>query len=384
MARSVKNQEGFVLIAVYLLIAFCLVPSIALSAHSLTHVRAAQRSQNAITTHYLAEAALDQAVVSLRDPAFLAAITDAPSDPEIAYSALGAGGYEVDIDPVAGRPGFYRIEAVGYYPARQVTSYGFQSRTLESYTRVTPASSPPVGIMGDVSVELNGTLRVDSYDSRVPGGIVSTGNGVVGSNGILANSIRITGSTEVFGDVLSGVGSGPDAIRMTGSSIVTGTSGPATSRFSLPPVVEDVGEVDLLIRSHEIVTLPGGVHRYRSITVKAGGQLSFTGSATVYTSELSLRGHALATADNKPPNLTINVVGAGEVELGGSTDFYGSIYAPEASVRLTGTNRLYGSVVGRTLTSHGTVEIWYDDALSVGGPSGGDNEVTLLSWTDAL
>lgn len=379
-----NRQGGFILITVYLMLAFLLVPAAVLFARSLGHLRSSQRLQNLMQTQYLAEAALDRAIVSLRDPVFLAGVSDSASDPEIAYTALGSGGYEVDVDPIAGRPGIYRVQAVGYYPARQSNSPGFVNRTLESYTRVTPAGPPSAGILGDLSVNLNGSLRVDSYDSRQPGGVRSTGRGVVGSNGVLSNSIRINGSTQVFGDVLSGPGSGADTIQITGSSMVTGQVGAAPARFDLPPVTEPAGNTELRINGHQTVTLPGGVHHYSRITVSGGGRLSFTGPAVVYTGDLTLNGNAVTTAGNLPPNLTFRVAGAGQVTLNGNTSFYGAIYAPESSVTLNGNNRLFGSVVGKRLTGNGSAEIWYDEALDTGDSGGNSNSVQVVSWSDPL
>lgn len=378
-----SSQRGFILISLYLLLAVFAVYGLCVSTQSLADVRSAQKTEHNLQTLYLAEAGLDRAIVSLRDPAFSALVSDGASDPEIRYTALGAGGYQVDIDPVPGRPGIYRIQASGFFPGTQTTLPDYRRRDVDSYARVQPSGGAPPGLFGEQGVNLNGSVRVDSYNSS-SGAVRSTGHGRVGTNAITASAVRINGSVVVYGDVMAGPGSASDAIRITGSSVVTGRVGSADQAYPINPVEEPAGTEDLRINGNQTVMLAGGVHHYRQLTVNGGGRLTFSGPATLVVDSLTLNGNAIATSGNIPANLTIRVAGSSRVTLNGNASFYGTIYAPRSEVVLNGSNRLFGAVTGRLLTGNGSVELWGDDALSASGGSGTGNQVQVISWTESI
>lgn len=383
ISKTKNSQRGFILISLYLLLAVFAVYGLCISTQSLADVRSSQKTQHNLQTLYLAEAGLDRAIVLLRDPAFSALVSDGASDPEIGYTALGAGGYQVDIDPVPGRTGIYRIQASGFFPGTQPTLPEYRRRDVDSYAQVQPSGAAPPGLFGEQGVNLNGSVRVDSYNSS-SGTVRSTGHGRVGTNAVTASAVRINGSVVVYGDVMAGPGSNRDAIRITGSSVVTGRVGPADQSYPLSPVEESAGTEDLRINGNQTVTLAGGVHHYRQLTVNGGGRLTFSGPATLIVDSLTLNGNAIATSGNIPANLTIKVAGSSRVTLNGNTSFYGTIYAPRSSVVLNGSNRLFGAVTGQFLTGNGSVELWADDALSGSGGSGTGNQVQVISWTESI
>jgi len=163
--------------------------------------------------------------------------------------------------------------------------------------------------------------------------------------------------------------------------VVTGSVGPASEATALPPVTESLGTEELRINSRQTVTFPGGTYRFSRITVNGGGRLEFTGPATLIVGEMDLNGNSITTAENLPKNLKIKVAGTGQVQLNGSSTFYGVIYAPEAQVSLNGSTRIFGAVTGRRIDGNGSVDAWYDEALQ-DEPWGGSNQVTTLSWRD--
>ena len=365
--RQRREKNGFILITLYLLIAVLVILGGNLVTHTMAETQAVHRSQASLQAVYLAEAGLDQAIVQLRQNATWAGGSSA---------VAGAGTYTVTLQDLGNS-------------RRRITSQGSSTllvtasnRSIEAIVQVSPSGGPPAGLFGDLSVNLNGSVRVDSYDSRIPGPVQSTNHGVVGSNGIAASTIRINGSVDVLGDVLAGPGAPSDAIQITGASHVSGRTGAAAQSSPMPPVNETIGTTDLRINGHQTVTLPEGTHRYRSITINGGGCLSFTGPAVVYIGNLDLNGNCVATSGNLPPNLTINVVGSGSVSLNGTSGFYGVIYAPQSAVSLNGNVQVYGAVSGRTISGNGSVNFWYDEALRTGGLGGGQNQVQPLSWRD--
>jgi hypothetical protein len=64
------------------------------------------------------------------------------------------------------------------------------------------------------------------------------------------------------------------------------------------------------------------------------------------------------------------------VDFGGGSAFYGSVYAPEADFKFSGTSDAYGSFTANTITVAGTANIHYDEALSAAGP------ILIASWNE--
>jgi hypothetical protein len=56
--------------------------------------------------------------------------------------------------------------------------------------------------------------------------------------------------------------------------------------------------------------------------------------------------------------LEIRVIGNKDVTIGGTTDTYAKVYAPESDVKVHGTADFHGYVVGKTLRTIGTVELF--------------------------
>ncbi len=365
--RRQGGEGGFFLVTVYGILALALVHCSAMMAHALADVRASQRAQASLQAMFQAEAGVDQAIVQFRNNAGWNGGQG---------TAGGQGNYTIAVQVLGANR--QRVTAQGN---TTLAAGGTTSRIVESIIQVTPSVGLPPGLYGDVEVNLNGSVRVDSYDSRMAG-FRATNRGMIGTNSIAVDAVRINGSVDVFGDVLSGPGAPPSAIRITGSARVTGRVGPGNRLYPMAPVGEPAGGQDLRINGNQTVTLPGGVHRYRSVTINGGGRLVFEGPATLVVEDFDLNGNGLVTALNKPTNLKIKVVGNAQISLNGASDFYGSIYAPESEIQLNGNNEMFGQVVGRTLVGNGSVAMWYDEALQDGGGGGQGNQVQVLSWTE--
>jgi hypothetical protein len=68
--------------------------------------------------------------------------------------------------------------------------------------------------------------------------------------------------------------------------------------------------------------------------------------------------------------------------MGGSSTFYGAIYAPEADVTLNGggsANNFCGALVAKTITMKGHYNIHFDQALLQYGPKRG---YVAASWRE--
>lgn len=97
-----------------------------------------------------------------------------------------------------------------------------------------------------------------------------------------------------------------------------------------------------------------------SIKVEKGGTLNiYMGGAS-----FDLGGGGVVN-DNKSPlhfayyGLPSNT----SLKIGGNTEFYGSFYAPQANVTVSGGGDFFGSIVGKTVTMNGNYKFHFDEAL---------------------
>jgi hypothetical protein len=218
-----------------------------------------------------------------------------------------------------------------------------------------------------------------SYSSGSGFNIANQGN--IASNG----NIWLGGSTTVKGTVY-----------LTSGKTVSGGSGVKTKTLSAPlsfpngdaspygPNNNDnnlipgnyynPGQKSFTANSSDSVTMPGGNYFFNDFTVTGTAQLTFTGPATLYVyGNFSMSGKTV-TSGSIPGNLKLVMVHnpnnndpPGSVSIGSSSAFYGSIYAPESAVSISGTGDVYGSVLGLTVNMSGSGSVWYDTALEANG-----------------
>jgi len=94
-----------------------------------------------------------------------------------------------------------------------------------------------------------------------------------------------------------------------------------------------------------------------------------------------LGGNAVENMSGNPAQFAL--YGAGdctEIDLAGTTDYYGTIYAPEADVKVTGTGNVHGALVGNTVELPGTARVYHD--LSLGYSTEGPQIISLLQWEE--
>jgi hypothetical protein len=228
-----------------------------------------------------------------------------------------------------------------------------------------------------------------SYDDQFAFGFVEDG-AIVESNG----SITIDSSVELHGDAHPGPGFDVD---VPGSSDLTGNQQPNESTRSLPPVTVPVIAPSgaLLVAAHQ--TLSSGDYNFSSIDVDTGADLEIRGPARIVVDDFDLRSNTNLIIDtaNGPvefyisgnfvqaSNSTIDVTGKSAtlltmnfvgdstqvVELKSNSDFYGVIYAPEATVIVHSNFEIFGAVVANNIELNSNVQIHYDEALIGSSPA---------------
>ncbi len=238
------------------------------------------------------------------------------------------------------------------------------------------------GVWGIKDVYVGGNVRVDSYDSTE--GEYSVGsadnNGDVCSNGPL----RVAGSIEIYGDTLG------DPVEIDGGkAYVDGNIDILHSPVEIAAIDfgdvatnndnETIGLTDngfdpvvgqtLNVPANDNLTLAPGTYFFDSIDFevakgkKVPGSISVKGPTKIY-----LNGTFGATAQgtinttNDPHDFTLISSGPSLAIVGGST-FYGSIFAPNATILLAGNADVYGAMIGSEVQMTGAFQFHVDESL---------------------
>ncbi len=237
------------------------------------------------------------------------------------------------------------------------------------------------GIWGLDSIQGNGSIVTDSYDSQ--SGAYGSGN--IRPNGDICScgDLELAGSAEIHGDAMYGSGYG---YQIHGdASSVWGVIDEHPCAVNVPEFDmndarrrndnDTIGLTDagrdpfrgrpgsLSIVENDNLTLAAGRYYFRSVTLVGQATLTVTGPTEIYIwGDAKFGGGGIINAGQDPSDLIIYSTG-NDLELGGSAGFYGAVIAPTTTVKLTGTGGFYGTIVGQTLDINGTAEIHVDEFL---------------------
>jgi hypothetical protein len=231
----------------------------------------------------------------------------------------------------------------------------------------------------------------------------TSGGGSLGSNGEieLASS---SGTIEIYGDVVPG----PDAQAALGTNTaVSGAVEPRGERLELAPV--DVPDVTILpgFRHSSGIprVLPAADVGYEYVTLATGSEVIVQGPSALVLGDLTLENSSRLTIDNQngsvnfyitnsavlepgslvevlgrtPADLSLQVAGnAGPIELNGTSQFHGIVYAPEAEVSLGSSFEVFGALAGRRLNLAPNSKLHFDSGIS--GNSGAVPLPRFIGW----
>ena len=125
------------------------------------------------------------------------------------------------------------------------------------------------------------------------------------------------------------------------------------------------------------ITLQSGVYYMDSLLISNGGQIIVpsTGNVVIYVLDqgstatpLNLNGGTVANNGGNPNNLTLVYNGAKTVNLANGAAMFGTVYAPNAPITVSGNAGIYGAVVGKTYAFSGSGHINYDTNLKTQTP----------------
>lgn len=278
-----------------------------------------------------------------------------------------------------------RIEAALFFAA--VMGVETTNVSREAIAMVSPSCN---GIWGLNGIDVPGSVSIDSYDSTA--GAYSAGsaehNGDVCSNG----DIRVYGSADIHGDVLSTSG---DVTLVGGAAFVSGVTEAQLDLVGAPTI--DFGDIatnndngtigltdfgndpldntsisvpgswDLILGSGENLTLAPGTYYFDDIIMAGSSSLTLTGRTTIYLEDdIVMVGSASLNMSQNPADLTIICNGDSDgstLELSGNTEFYGTILAPTSTVKLSGNSDFYGTVIADIVDFNGNFSFHVDESL---------------------
>ena len=250
-------------------------------------------------------------------------------------------------------------------------------------------------VFANKSVILTGSSYLDSYGGtpeRYVKGKYRHGN--VGINAKDACGIKLTGGTVVYGSAFVGVGGAPaTSVCTTNGTSITGGVGTLATLKDLTPIVAPTAGSSLgalTISGGTTRTLTSGTYRYSSINLGGSGKLIINGQVTlivdgnisvsgeatfvvasgsvvVYANgaTVDVGGGALVNMSQNPTNLIIYGSSAlTKVNLSGGTSLHGLIYAPDAAVKISGSQETFGAIVGNTVNLSGAVSVHYPEQFS--------------------
>jgi len=164
----------------------------------------------------------------------------------------------------------------------------------------------------------------------------------------------------------------------TCSSLSVGGSG----KLNITGPVDIIVTGNVSVGGSGYIAVGGGTSVNPSLNVYSPGTIDLGGSGMVNNTSLPIKATIWGT---KPSGGT-----AQTITVGGSAAFYGTVYAPNGNISITGSGGTYGALIGNTVTVSGSGDVHYDvqlaQAVSVGGPTPGtgasSGTVRLSSWAE--
>ncbi|MCK6553048.1 hypothetical protein L6Q96_00450 [Candidatus Binatia bacterium] len=288
--------------------------------------------------------------------------------------SVGGGRYSVNAALIATNPETWELLATG--------TVGKVSRQVGG---LLVRQSQPLfqdGLFARDSVQISGNAYTDSYDSKkgAYGPSNRTNDGNMRSNG----SMALSGNATIGGNAIPGPS---QKVSLSGNAKVTGSTTPAASPAAYAPVTVPGGITNLgalSLSGNKKRTLTAGTYLVSSISITGNAQLiinAAAGPVNLYvTGSISVAGNGIANGSQLPSNLMIYQSGSKGIGFSGNADFYGTVYAPESPLMVSGNGNMFGAFVASTLQNSGNGGIHFDQALK--SIPGGPGVVKLTSmWT---
>jgi hypothetical protein len=273
-----------------------------------------------------------------------------------------------------------------------------------------------LAVFGNTGVTMSGGSYTDSFISTPPHIIRGQyKHGDVGTNSVHSCAINMSGGTEIFGKAWVGFGGNPATgiCLSCNSTVYNKITGSLTSAKDMTPKTDPAGGTwmgALKLSGHTAKSLSSGNYRYSSITLSGGSKLTLSGtvmihidgdltvsgggggcggagggsggagggsggssiviasgSVTIYANgkKIDFSGGSLVNNTQNPKNLTIyGTARLQRVNLSGGSDQHLLLYAPTATITLSGGQNTFGSIIGSAVNLSGGSSVHYDEVLA--------------------
>lgn len=304
---------------------------------------------------------------------------------------------------------YYSFNVTGDPSGFTITSVGRSGMSTRTVTATTVLRS-----VFDGATVVKKTI-VLYPNSSVIGYNSSTGVGVparVGTNSITANSIVLSSGSSVDGDLLIGVGGDPEVV-IDNNGQITGESTQLSSPMNFPgvePPAMTGPDMNLNVMAETLLLNAGDSGRYGSISLSNQGMIEIDGDVVIYVTgdidlgnecEITIKlGSSLViyldgdyegkngSSINNENSLAskfklFGTGGPGQmIDLKAKSDFYGAVYAPNASMEVKAKGDIYGSFVGMDFEMKSKSVFHYDEALSSSGIDDEGVYFTISRWRE--
>ncbi|MDP3703673.1 MAG: hypothetical protein Q8R78_04740 [Candidatus Omnitrophota bacterium] len=377
--RVAGQEHGFIIIFSMGIIVFLTILGSAFLMRSVHDGHMSEQSVAWNRALALAEASVDETMMKQHVGDFTNLATVAMSD----------GTYWADVSPT-GAPWQYLVNGHGMQQAVQ--------RDLEVITQLTPTSIFQFALFGHQRVYLDGDVITDSYDSRLAPYDPNTAgqNGDIGTNSSTVGGVVVDGDSIINGQIAVGpnVSDPTTVVTINGTSAVITGSPPLVSQsvaMPMPAVVIPAWLTctDLTVNANQtyVLSAAAGPYCFNNLVVLGGAELTTDGPVKVYvTNYFHATGNTTIGVPGNPSYLTMLLTAASQAtidgSMGGTTEFYGGLYAPNADIDIGGNAEVYGSVIAQEVVTSGTPHIHYDESLGDLMDPIGLYKVKVLSWRE--
>ena len=267
-----------------------------------------------------------------------------------------------------------------------ISSYTFTN--VSANHTISTTVNTNFGVFGATSITMSGGY-VDSYDSSKGSySGVHGSNTSVGTNSTTSGAITLSGGVMIYGNAWVGSGGNPTKVIVSsGGSVISGNKAALSSAKDMTAKTDPGGGTTISIQNG--TTLSSGTYRASSINLSGSGIVTINGNVTLYLTgsmslsgssqiviqpggslilyaggSLNMSGYGIVNKGGIPRNLVIyGTSTCTSINYSGSSALYGAIYAPKASMALSGTSGIFGSLIGNTIAISGSTAIHYDENL---------------------